>query len=408
MPVDTEGASGPQGNAAEGKVDALDAALEKAMGPIDDGSDDFPPLHLKEKLNGDRKSKVAGDESGSEDARAAGNKAEAPPAEATPSGVPELREAPTHWPDERRKAFAGWPKEVQDHALAVDKDLQAGFTRKSMELSDQAKFAESIRGLFGDHHRQQFAQAGVDEIGAVRHLIQLHDAASRDPVSYLRWAMQSFGVTPEHLGFSTRQPEQRQQQPAGNQPPVSTGDPKLDALLGPDPEVAQLRSQFGQFSQAALGEISALKQQLAQRAHQEQTYARQQQVAAQQSLVKQWNDFRSAQDDHGQLAYPHSDALMQPMGALMDTHPVLKGMPDGPDKLRRAYEMALNADPELSKPVREAEFAKRMAEQQKKADAEKAKQAAKVRPATGAPTMPAKKGGIDAALEAAFAQLGGN
>ena len=96
---------------------------------------------------------------------------------------------------------------------------------------------------------------------------------------------------------------------------------------------------------------------------------------------------------------------MQPMGALMDTHPVLRGMPDGPEKLAKAYEMALRADPELSKPVFEEYSSKKVAEQQKKAEAEKAKVAAKVRPATGAPTMPAKKGGLDAALESAFAAL---
>lgn len=407
MSVDTEGASGPQGNAAEGKAsDALDKAIAAAFDGQNDGSDDFPPQKLQEAKDRQNAKNAGDDTRGSEDARAAGKKAEAAPAEATPAeGVPEPREAPKHWPEERRKAFAAWAKEVQDHALAVDKDLQAGFTRKSQELSDQAKFAESVRGLFGDHHRQQLAQAGMDEVGAIRYFMQLQDFATRDPVGYARWYIQQAGLTPDHLGFSTpRQPDPHQQP---QQPAASTGNAELDKLLA-DPEVAKLRSEFGQFSQAALAEVNALKQYIAQQEHQKQEYARQQQVQSVNSLKKQWNDFRSAQDDHGQLAYPHADALMQPMGALMETHPVLRGMSDGPDKLKKAYDMALKADPELSNSVFEAEVSKRLAEQQKKAEAERAKKAAAIKPATGAPTMPAKKGGLDAALDAAFAKIGTN
>ena len=403
----TEGASGPQqDNAApvSSKSDALDKALAAAFEGQNVGGDDYPPQVLQKKKEADdRKNDNAGLDRTSEDAGDTSNKAEATPAEATPAGVPEPREAPKHWPEERRKAFAGWPKEVQDHALSVDKDLQAGFTRKSQELSDQAKFAESVRGLIKDHHRQQLSQAGLDEVGGFQYLLQLQDYATRDPVGYARWFMQQQGITPEHLGFSspTRQPEPQHRQ----QPQPSTGDPQLDQLLA-DPEVARLRSEFGQFSQAAVAEINALKAERAAQAQAQYEYAQRQHVAAVQSLQKQWTDFRSAQDDHGQLAYPHADALMKPMGALMETHPFLSGMPDGPDNLAKAYAMALQADPELSKPIFEAEVSKRLAEQQRKSDADKAKRAASVRPATGAPTVPGKKGGIDAALDAAFAKVG--
>lgn len=410
MEVSTEGASGPQGNAAEGKGDALDRALNAALGGSESNSDDFPPQVIKAKMeaeSADAKSKdSAGDKSGSEDARAPGDKAEAPTGEAAPSGdATPAREAPKHWPEERRKAFAAWPKEVQDHALAVDKDLQAGFTRKSQELSDTAKFAERVRGLFDDTARQHMARAGVDEVRAIEYLVGMERFSRQDPVGYIAQAMQTLGVTPEHLGFSTRQPAQQQPQP--KQPPPSTGDPALDKLLAADADaVANLRSEFGQFSQPVVTAIQQLQARLDAQDQERQHYSRQQQVEAVQSIQKVWQDFRSSQDDHGQLAYPHADALMQPMGALMETHPVLKGMPDGPKKLAKAYAMALNADPELSKPIFEAEVSRRLAEQQKKAEAEKAKKAATVRPATGAPTMPAKKGGLDAALDAAFAKVG--
>lgn len=402
MEVLADAVSGPQPDNA-GKVDGLDAALEKAMGPIDDGTDDFPPLHLKEAKS--RQDKVAGDARTSEDASQPAPQGEAPDKAAAPTGNAEVIEAPNHWDAERKQAFAALKAfpEGQKAMLAMAKNLEGGFTRKSQELSDTAKFAEGVRGLFQDHHRQQLAHAGMDEVGAIRYLMQLQDYASQRPVEYIQWAMRSMGITPEHLGFNQRQQGQPQQQPSA-QAPKSTGDPQLDALLA-DPETAKLRSEFGQFSQAALGEINALKQYIQRQEYQKQEHVQRQHLEGVNSIKRQWGDFRGAQDDHGQLAHPHADSLMQPMGALMDTHPVLRGMPDGPEKLAKAYEMALRADPELSKPVFEEYSSKKVAEQQKKAEAEKAKVAAKVRPATGAPTMPAKKGGLDAALESAFAAL---
>ena len=222
-------------------------------------------------------------------------------------------------------------------------------------------------------------------------------------------AMQTLGVTPEHLGFSTPTRQPNPTPPPPQQPRPSTGDPQLDKLLeevGPNPEVAKLRSEFGIFSQQAQQAIGYLHSQLEAERQAKANYARQQEIGARRSLETMWSDFRSSQDDHGQLAHPHADSLMQPMGALMETHPVLKGMPDGPEKLAKAYAMAVQADPELSKPIFEAEVSRRFAEQQKKAEAEKAKKAAGVRPATGAPTMPAKKGGLDAALSDAMAKTG--
>src|SRR5262245_3241718 len=230
MPVETEGASGPQGNAAEGKVDTLDAAVVKAMEQINDGSDDFPPIHLKEAKS--RQDKVAGDARNSEDAaKPAERSAEAPDKAAAPSGDAVTIEAPNHWPAERKQAFAALNAhpDIQKAMLGMAKDLEGGFTRKSQEISDQAKFGDSCRGLFQGHHRQQFAQFGLDEVGAIRYLMQLQDFATRDPARYVQWAMQSFGLTPEHLGFPSRQPNQ-QQQPS-QQPAASTGDAQLDKLL---------------------------------------------------------------------------------------------------------------------------------------------------------------------------------
>jgi hypothetical protein len=242
----------------------------------------------------------------------------------------------------------------------------------------------------------------MDEVGAIRYLLQLQDFATRDPVNYARWFVQNSGLTPEQLGFSSRQANPPQPDP---KPAASTGNAELDKLLE-DPGVAQLRSQFGQFSQAALGKIQQLEHYISQQEQAKQHYARQQHNTAVQSLQKQWQDFRVMQDDHGQLKYAHADNLQKQMGAIMDTDPQIASMPDGPAKLEAAYQAALWARPDLRTGLIEQERARAAAEAQKKTEAERAKAAARVQPAKGASTMPAKKGGLDAALDAAFASVG--
>ena len=393
--------------------DALDKALAAALGGQADSADDIPPHLVKAKMEADaaedaKTKQRAGDKRTSEDARAPESTREAPQPTADPPVNAAKLEAPNHWTPERRKAFAEIMSRIPepekaafaDMARAISKDLEGGFTRKSQELSDQSKFADSVRGLFADHQRQQLAQAGLDEVGGIRYLMQLQDYASRDPVNYIRWAMQNTGVTPEHLGFSTapRQPQQTQQQ-------TSTGDPKLDALLV-DPEVAKLRTEFGQFTQPVIAAIQQLYADRQAELSARQQYAQQQQHAGIQTLQRTWNDFRGAQDDHGQLKFPHADALQKQMGAIMETDPEIAAMPDSPAKLDAAYHAALWARPALRTGLLDQEKAAATAAAQRAAEAARAKTAAGARPATGAPTMPAKKGGLDAALDAAFAKHG--
>src|SRR5262245_53265083 len=130
---------------AVGKDSALDRAIAAAMGgKVDDYDGDVPLTITKAKVDADRRKSIAGEDSAREDASTPSRtKARGGDAAATPTGDAASIEAPKHWPEERRKAFAGWPKEVQSHALAVDKDLQAGFTRRSQELSDQAKYGQA-------------------------------------------------------------------------------------------------------------------------------------------------------------------------------------------------------------------------------------------------------------------------
>lgn len=58
-------------------------------------------------------------------------------------------------------------------------------------------------------------------------------------------------------------------------------------------------------------------------------------------LTRLMHEFRSATDATGQLRHPRFDEVRQRMGQVMASDPVLARMPDGPNKLRVAYDMAI-------------------------------------------------------------------
>lgn len=242
-------------------------------------------------------------------------------------------EAPAHWTPEQKATFAKLDPAGQKFLLDRYKDTEAAFTRKSQELSETAKIADSVRSLFTDQDRQRLAISGTDEVGFVRQLKGLYDFARSDPASYVRWAMQQFGVTPDKLGFSpatgsdTSDPEQQQRQQAEITPQT----------------VQQLVQQgISQF----------------------QTEQRR------TELQNQVTAFKAQTDETGAPKYPHFDRVRGVMSRLYDS------IPDGPDRLAKAYEAAVRADPELHQAEVERASARQAAEAQKAADLAKARQAA--------------------------------
>lgn len=59
------------------------------------------------------------------------------------------------------------------------------------------------------------------------------------------------------------------------------------------------------------------------------------------NLQRLCDQFAKATDEHGVLLYPLFDNIREAMGALMETHAALKGMPDSYEKLQRAYAIVM-------------------------------------------------------------------
>lgn len=316
--------------------------------------------------------KVAGDERDGEDASASPDKQ---PVKTEPKDKDETApkadapkfEAPKHWPEGDRKAFAELPPEGQALIKRLSKDLEGGFTRRSQELGDKARYADQLRGLIDEPTRQQMTASGVGEVQYFQYLDGLQKFASRNPEGYVRWAMQNLGVTPDKLGFHTAAPKQPDEM-------------SIDDLLV-DPQVKQLQS-----------ELATLKGQASPEAMRGQAEAVLREMAAQQqrySLQGVAQQFRAAQDDGGQLLYPHFDTVRRQMGALMDTDPELAQMPDGSEKMKTAYEMAVYARPDLRQSLIEAETGKRLAAEERKREAQRAKSVTSVKPSVGVATKSA-------------------
>lgn len=395
MGLNADAASGQSsdnaGKAKTGLDDAIAAAVgasesEDVSSAVESDTVETPKANVKAKAKAQPEAEAEVDETaGDEDAQS--EDAKAPEADAESDEIKPLS-APKHWPEDDKKAFALMTREGQEIALKLARNLEGGFTRKSQELSDKARYADSVRGLIGDERRAILQSHGIDEVAYIKRLNDIYAMAEKDPVSYIKWAMQSMGVTPDKLGISQAPPQTSPTDPA------SAMDDELAKLLS-DPKVAQLEAQLQKL------------QGIIDQEQQSKTTARQAElVNATNAINGHIQSFRQALDDNGQLQYPHFDVVMSHMGALMDTDPDLAKMQDGPEKLKAAYDMAVWARPDLRQTFIEAEAQKRVVDEQKKRDAVRAKKITSVKPAAGVVSSKPKTNSLDDALSSAMSKHG--
>jgi len=377
--MDLKPESGPaEGNAGtEDKAPSLDDAINKAMA----GAEQEPVADARTET-----------EPKDDEAQEQAKPDPAKPAESDPkqeaadkTAIPELKEAPKHWPEDRRKAFDGLAPEAKAIVNGFVRDLTAGFTRKSQELSDKARYHDAVRSLFDEADQRDMQQNGVNEVQAIKYLVDLNRAARQNPVGYIKWAMQNFGVTPESVLGTQAKPQGDAQQ---------VKEPTLDDMFA-DPRVDKLSA-----------ELEAIKAKEAERQKAAEDYRRRQDQQQEQFYRRVIREFREATDDHGNLKYPHYDTVARSMGSLWDTHPALTRMADSPEKLALAYEMAVRADPELSKSILDQQVQSRLEAERKRDEAERAKRAGGVKRPLGAPVTRAKPASLDDAINAAMAQAG--
>jgi hypothetical protein len=261
---------------------------------------------------------------------------------ATETPAVQAQEAPQHWPAEKREVFAKLPREAQDLVLERHKEMEADYTRKTMELAEQRKPLDEFTKLF-EPAKQRLELAGLTPAQVTRQLLAAQSLIETNPVEGLKWLAQSYKVDLSTLVA-----------------------PKEDEYV--DPAYKALRD-----------EVNQLKSQLSQR---DIAVQRQNAEAVQKTIT----DFASSKNADGTAKYPHFDNLRNLMGPLVNEGKTLE----------QAYELASYTLPEVRERIAseaakaaQAEALKR-AEDERKQKAKDVKGAAQVIRSRGTASEPTK------------------
>lgn len=211
-------------------------------------------------------------------------------------------EPPEHWSQDHRELFVNQPREVQEFLLDRHKAMEGDYTRKSQELAKYKKLGETLEESFSPY-RQDFEMNGLDETGAVKQLLAVHDLLKRNPEEGLTWLAQQYNY----------QPSTDYEQDSGYD---EYADPETLALRR---ELNEIKTGLNQFQQA-------------------------QQQQAQKEVINRFNSFQSQTDSTGNLAHPLYDDVKHTMAKLYQ-----QGFTD----LDQAYKMSVAASPDLQAKERE-------------------------------------------------------
>lgn len=340
--------SSPEGSA--GEVDGLSKAFEAALGSVELDNAGFHP--------------AAGDpveetnEEPASDERAEPAAAAATAGNAPKDAITAPSDAPPTWDAKRREAFGKLPPDARALVLEITKATDSDYTRKSQELADDRKYAQSVRSLVTDEHRQMMQAGGFrNEVEGIAHLIKLNDWAAKDFPGYARWAIQQWGGDPRSLFpdlFQTEggQPQQQQVRPST--------DPQVYETL-----------------RALAGRVDSF----------EQERRRNQERAADQVITR----FRDDKDEAGNPRHPHFTQVESTLVNLL-TSPNMLQIEDMGERLQRAYDTAVAMDPTIRTQILDSEVAKRLEAKRKEDDLAKARRAkAPVRSPSSGPVKAAPK-----------------
>lgn len=261
-------------------------------------------------------------------------------------------EAPAHWPEEDRAAFATLPEEMQQFLLRRSKETDADYTRKTQELAEQRKELAPIQDVtaaWGDY----FREIGVDPAKAIDHVMSVERTLRSGTPEQKRNAIAQLA---RDYGIDT------------------AAAPRGMSQQSHDPAIATLQQQLN----AIQGQLQNNTQQQAQ------------------NQAAKLAEFAARMDENGRPAHPHFNAVRDVMMALARNGQA--------SSLEDAYDMAVWARPDLREKMLSAREAQQMeARSQSAAKARKAARA-NVR-GSGAPAKTAKPKSLEDELAQVWEEL---
>jgi hypothetical protein len=334
-------------------VDPLDAALSAAMSSFDENQEE------------EKKEEPEVAESSEEESQDDVSNEEA---EAEESDEEEEVDAsaPEHWPAEDKELFDKIKDpEARELALQIDKKLQAAHTRRSQEVSDQVRTAESFKKSF-EPFQDELRREGLTEVQAVDALIREYQNTKQfvanlqqNPKAVIADLAKQYNVTVENLN---------------------------DEDEYKDPYVAKLEQEIAELKGQVNNVTTGFQQQ------------------SQQENLNKIEAFKGATNEDGSLKHPHFERLRPAMADFVIRYPDAD--------LGTAYEAAMRADPDLYKEVLDREVQSKLSKEKEKRlhneslkKAQKAKRSLNGHGSASKAPKPIKT--IDDALSAAVNQLSG-
>jgi hypothetical protein len=218
--------------------------------------------------------------------------------------------------------------------------------------------------------------AGLDEIGAIRFMIQEREAFNRDPVSFVaNFSQRAQGGVPAFVKALIERSGLTQDQLFGGQKPSVQQNEQGQSDEWVDPMVLELRTQ----NEALIGKLQSLEQNFGQF---QQSHSQREALTIQEEIQA----FTTASDESGNPLRPHYEAVRPIMQRLMNTDPDLARIPDwkAQDKLQAAYDKAVWHAPEIRQQLIDAQVNQSVSTQLSQASIDRAKAAKTVRPSPGA------------------------
>ncbi len=189
----------------------------------------------------------------------------------------------------------------------------------SDERAAAALLGEAIRQSIDDGLRARMTASGLDEVGAVRHLMELERFASTDPAGYLRFVAHRLAEDGHDVG----------------------------AIIGLGPKAAASEPSEAEPADR-LSTLQATVERLAERLRQDD------ERRERAELQHRVDAFRNATDDDGALRHPHHRDVAPDMARLLRAEPSLS--------LEDAYEQALWLNPGTRRALLNAELARHQTE----------------------------------------------
>lgn len=270
--------------------------------------------------------------------------------------APEPLSPHERWPESVKERFSKADRDWQTFLLEREKQYSHGINQITGKYTPIQRNWDRIQEVISPH-RQAFQMMGMDDIGAIQYLTNLHAAIQNNPQQGLQWLAQRFGVDLNQLVTQGQ----------------NQGSPEVQAL---QKQVQQLKGQLDQFgNQYSSSQL--------------------------QTLEAEINQIFQSKDEKGQSRFPYLDDVLDDVLITIQGRRA-RGESVPVQALSDIYDRAVHANPVTRAKLNEA--AARKADEDRKRKADQARRAGFDVQGQGGAKLAPSHNSIRADIEAAWPQ----